>query len=121
MKLNNKEEEFIRYWSVQRNNKKQFLRKRSIGLPLGVLLVGLLLVNLYWGWYEKADMELHADPSIFIVILIAALAIVIFITVFAANHKWDLNEVYYQELMQKKGKDETDAAGFQNLASNKGK
>jgi hypothetical protein len=113
MKLNQKEEDFIRYWSVQRQNKKQFLRKKSIGLPLGVLIVVLVLINLYSGWYQRADMELRSDSSLFIVILIASFGIVVFITIFGANHRWDQNELYYQELMKKKGQQGPDAAGLQ--------
>ena len=35
--------------------------------------------------------------------LIAGIGIVVFITLFASHHKWDQNELHYQELMAKKG------------------
>ena len=47
-------------------------------------------------------MELHADSSVIIVVLIAIVAIVVFITIFSARHKWDMNEQHYHELMLKK-------------------
>lgn len=102
MLLNQKEEDFIRYWSDQRLKKKQFLRKLSVGFPLGVLIVVALFINLLSGWYQKADMEMHRHASVIIVVLVAAMAIVIFIALFSVRHKWDQNELHYQELLFKK-------------------
>jgi flagellar basal body-associated protein FliL len=103
--LTKQDEDFIRYWSQQRMKKKQFLRKISIGLPLGVFLVAALMINFLSGWYQKADMELHSDSSVIIVVLLAAVAIVVFIVLFSARLKWDQNEQHYLELTKKK--DET--------------
>jgi uncharacterized membrane protein len=102
MMLTKQEEEFVRYWSVQRLKKKQFLRKFSIGLPLGVFIVAALIINFFSGWYERADMEIRSDGSVIIVVLIAAVAIVVFIALFAVRHKWDQNELHYHELLRKK-------------------
>ncbi|HJW18442.1 MAG TPA: hypothetical protein VJ499_15040 [Flavisolibacter sp.] len=95
------EEKFYLYWKDQRTRKKQFLRKLSIGMPLGVLIAGTLLLNLFSGWYKKATMVLNSDPSLIIVILIAIIGIVIFITIFSAYHRWDRNESLYQDLLKK--------------------
>jgi hypothetical protein len=100
--LSSEEEGFLRYWSDQRLRKKQFLRKFSIGLPIAVVIAGALIINLLSGWYKKADMVLRSNSSIFIVILIAIAAIVLFITIFSAHHKWDQNELHYKELLKKK-------------------
>jgi amino acid transporter len=100
--LTPQEEDFIRYWSDQRLRKKQFLRKFSIGMPLGVLIAVALLINFLSGWYKKADMVLHSDTSVIFVVLIAMIGIVVFITIFSAHHKWDQNELYYNELLYKK-------------------
>ena len=100
--LTKHEEDFIRYWSAQRLRKRQYLKKLSIGLPLGVLIAGALLVNFLSGWYKKADMEIRSDSSLIIVVLIACMAIVVFVSVFATRHKWDQNELHYQELLKKK-------------------
>ncbi len=96
------DEAFIKYWSEQRQRKKQFLRKPSIGLPLGVFMVVATLISLFSGWYQRADMVLHEYSSLIIVILIACFAIIAFITIFSAQHKWDQNETHYQELLNKK-------------------
>jgi pilus assembly protein TadC len=95
------EEKFYLYWKDQRTRKKQFLRKLSIGMPLGVLIAGTLLLNLFSGWYKKATMVLNSDPSLIIVILIALIGIVIFITIFSAYHRWDRNESLDQDLVKK--------------------
>ena len=99
--LTPEEEKFFLYWQDQRKKKKQFLRKLSIGMPLGVLIAAALLLNLFSGWYKKATMVLNSDPSLIIVILIALIGIVIFITIFSAYHRWDRNESLYQELVKK--------------------
>ena len=100
--LTKEEEAFINYWSVERLKKKKFLRNFSIGLPLALVIVAGSLISLFSGWYKKADMALHMDGSVIIVILIACIAIVIFITLFSAHHKWDQNELHYGELMVRK-------------------
>ncbi len=99
--LTPEEKRFLEYWKDQRNRKKQFLRKLSIGMPLGVLIAGTLLINLFSGWYKKATMVLNSDPSLILVILVALIGIVIFITIFSAYHRWDRNETLYQELVRK--------------------
>jgi amino acid transporter len=113
--LSKEEEKFIRYWEIQRKKKKQFLRKLSIGMPLGVIIVVALVVNFLSGWYDKADVVLHQNASVIIVVLIAAVGIVVFITIFSARHKWDQNELHYQELIEKM--DRADAAGNEKTKS----
>jgi len=100
--LTKEEESFIAYWSEARKKKKQFLRKTSIGLPLGVLIVAGTIFSLLSGWYKKADMALSMDYSVILVVLIAGLGIITFITIFSAHHKWDQNELHYAELMSRK-------------------
>ena len=107
--ISQNDQEFMSYWEVQRQQKKKFLRKLSIGLPLGVIIVVALVINFLSGWYDKADMILRQNASVIIMVLVAAIGIVIFITVFSARHKWDQNELHYQELMAKKEKEDAAA------------
>ena len=113
--LTTDEEKFMKYWEIQRQKKKQFLSKTSIGLPLGVIIVVALVVNFLSGWYDKADMMLRQNASVIIVVLVAAIGIVVFITIFSARHRWDQNELHYQELLGKK--DQLNAAAKNNSAS----
>jgi hypothetical protein len=96
--LTNQEQEFIRYWEANRQSKKRFLRQFSMGFPLGVGIVLVVLVNLLSGWYKKADMVLQTHSSVIIVVLIAGVGIATFVTVFSSKHKWDQNEQRYLEL-----------------------
>ena len=109
--LTKDDEEFIKYWEDQRHRKKQFLRKASFGLPLGVFMVLAVFISMFSGWYQKADMVLHEYSSLIIVVLIAGLGIIFFIIYFSAQHKWDMNEQHYQELLRKQNQENFNAAG----------
>lgn len=98
------EEKFVAYWAENRERKKKLMYSLAIGLPTGVAIVIAIFVNFFSGWYFRAEMNFRANSSGFIVLMIAALGIVIFITVFSARHKWDMNETRYRELLARKDK-----------------
>lgn len=103
--LTEEEKKFMASWETERLRKKKLLRQLSVGLPLSVVLVVAIFVNFFSGWYKRADMEIRSNNSSQILVLvIAALLIVVFTTVFSVRHKWDLNEQRYQELQAKKDK-----------------
>lgn len=99
--LTTEEKKFVDYWAEQRQRKKDFLRKFSIGLPVVALVSVVFFANFLSGWYGKADKELRRHSSLVIVILVAVVAIVVFVTVFSARHKWERNEADYQALLEK--------------------
>lgn len=98
------EEAFIKYWEAHRLKKKRSLKNFLISAPLGILLVVSIFINFFSGWYKKAAMEANADPSLFLILLIAGVIIVAFIAVFSSYHKWDINENYYKSLLARKNK-----------------
>jgi membrane protein YdbS with pleckstrin-like domain len=100
--MTKEDEDFLKYWSVQRQKKKQFLGKLSIGLPLAVLIVAAVVINFLSGWYVEADKLIRSNASVIIVVLIAGVGIVVFITAFSARHQWDQNEQHYQEILRRK-------------------
>lgn len=100
--LTQEEQSFLDYWAQQRLQKKKSLKTFSIGLPLGVMIVLALFVNVLVGWHKKAAMVLQGHGSIIITVVVAAVGIVVFMTIFARNHQWDMYEQRYQELLQKK-------------------
>jgi heme/copper-type cytochrome/quinol oxidase subunit 2 len=102
--LTPEEEKFVHYWQDQRQHKKAFLRKFSLVLPAVSLIAVLFFVNFLSGWYRKADKELRQHSSVVLVILLAVVAIVVFMVIFSARHKWDRNEADYQALLQKQNK-----------------
>ena len=100
--LTNAENDFIRYWEENRLKKKKFFRMLYVGMPLAVVLVSSIFVNSVSGWYTRADISLRSNSSEIIVLLVAALAIVAFVVIFSARHRWDMNEQKYRELLAKK-------------------
>jgi len=102
--LTEEEKRFIASWETERLRKKKLLRQLSVGLPLSVVLVIAIFLNFFSGWYKRADMEIRSNSSLILVLVIAALLIVVFTTVFSVRHKWDLNEQRYQELKAKQNR-----------------
>lgn len=100
--LTDQEKTFIEYWEKNRLKKKKVIKQLALGLPLSTAIIIAIFINFFSGWYPKADMEMRKYPSTIIVMVIAAMLIVVFITVFSVKHKWDLNEQYYRELLNKK-------------------
>lgn len=103
--LNEEEKRFITYWEFNRLRRKKVLRQLAVGLPLAVLLVIAIFVNFFSGWYKRANMEIRSSGSLVLVLIVAAVLIVVFTTVFSVRHKWDINEQRYRELLAKRGKD----------------
>jgi len=103
--LTKEEQAFINYWQTNRFKKKRTVRQFTVGLPLGVLIMLALFANMITGWHKRADMALQNNGSLILVILIAAIGIVVFMTVFSMYHQWDQQEQKYQELLQKINKE----------------
>lgn len=100
--LTQEDENFLKYWSVQRNRKRPFFGMASVGLRLGVFIAIGLAVSLVAARYSrKANPVLENYTSLIITVMIAGLGIVFFITYFTGQHKWDQNELHYQELLRK--------------------
>jgi hypothetical protein len=100
--LSEQELRFIDYWEQNRLKKKKFLKQLYLGLPLAVVIVSTILINFFSGWDKRAQTIIQKEPSIILVILVAAMIILVFITIFSIRHKWDMNEQYYRELISKK-------------------
>ncbi len=107
--LTAEEKDFIDFWKQNRDKKKKSLWQYSIGLPMGVLIIVALFANIITGWHKRAAMVLQSSSSMILTIVIAAIGIVIFITVFSIRHKWDLHEQRYLELLSK---DQGDSAAL---------
>jgi heme/copper-type cytochrome/quinol oxidase subunit 2 len=96
--LTKEDENFLKYWSVQREKKRTFYGMASVGFRLGVFIVIGLALSLFAAKFSrKANPVLENNTSLIITVMIAGLAIVFFITYFSAQHKWD-----YQELLRDK-------------------
>ena len=100
--LTEDEKKFIIYWENNRLRRRKTLKQLAIGLPISVLIVVAIFANFFSGWYKRADMMLRSQTSLILVLIVAALLIVIFVSVFSAKHQWDQNEQRYREFLAKK-------------------
>lgn len=96
------EQRFIEYWEENRLKRKRSLRQLAIGLPLGLLIGMGIIVNVASGWYKRAAMVINAKPSFVLVLIIAIILIVLFISIFQSRLRWDQNEQRYRELVGRK-------------------
>lgn len=105
--LTDEDERYLKYWSEQRQKKKPFFGMASVGLRLGMFIaIGLALSIVAATFSRKANPVLENDSSLIITVIVAGLGIVLFITYFTGQHKWDQNEMHYQELLYKKKQEE---------------
>lgn len=100
--LTEEEQGFVRYWEENRIRKKKVFRQLSAGLPLAAFVVLALFINIFSGWYWSALSTLRLDAGEGLMILISAVLIVLFIVIFSAYHRWDMNEQHYRELLSRK-------------------
>lgn len=104
MKLTPDEEKFIEYWENNRFKQKKFVKYLQVGLPLGVFIAVALAFDVFSGWYRRAQMVLNTEPSLILVLLVAVVAIAVFISIFTVRYRFDQNEQRYRELLAKKNK-----------------
>lgn len=103
------EERFIEYWKQNRDKEKKLSRALIVGLPLGSLIGIGIVVSLTSGWYTRANMEANSELNPY-VLVIAILAIIVFICIFYQRYRWDMNEQHYKELLYKKSKEKKNEA-----------
>lgn len=103
--MNQEEQDFVNYWSANRERKKSWVRQLYVGLPLALILVVGIFANLFSGWYGRAQMVMFRESaSLIVVLVIAAVAIISFLVIFSARHRWDLQEQRYRELIDRSSK-----------------
>ena len=98
------EQDFIKYWEENRGKQKRFFKQLAIGLPFGVLFAVAMFLNFTSGWDKRVASITKTYPSfksLVIVLLIAILAIVVFISVFSVKVKWEKYEQRYRELLSR--------------------
>ena len=102
--LTEEEKNFIGYWEQNRNRKKRLIWQLAAGLPLAAFLSGGIFITYFSQWYTRAVMIISLNHSGTLVVLIGLLLTVIFIVVFSARHRWEMNEQRYRELVSKQKK-----------------
>lgn len=103
--LSKREEEFIIYWQKNRDRNKKLFYQLLLGLPAGLLICAGILLSLDLDWYQRANMVANSQMNPF-VLLIAIVAIAVFMAIFYKKYHWDQNEQRYKELLYKKNHQE---------------
>lgn len=98
--LTEEEKAFLEYWELNRAKELKTWRQLLIGLPLGLIFSLPILINLFSGWYTRANMvaTTQSSPT---VLIVAILTIACFYAIFNKRHKWERNEQHYKELKAK--------------------
>lgn len=98
------EADFIKYWEENRVKQKRFFKQIAMGLPIGVLFAVAMFLNFTSGWDKRVATVTKTYPgfkSLILVLLVAILAIVVFISVFSVKVKWEKHEQRYRELLSR--------------------
>jgi uncharacterized membrane protein YdjX (TVP38/TMEM64 family) len=93
--------DFFERWTAQRGVYKNALRPFFIGLSAGITIGIAILVSIYLGWYQRANMELNSNMNPF-VFLIAIVGISIFMAFMYRNYQWEKNEQRYLSILARK-------------------
>lgn len=106
--LSEKEKAFLKYWEENRVKEKSILKQFFPGLPIGLSIGAAILLLLYSGWYERADMVENAESNP-IILFIAIAGIIAFTGFFYKKFRWEMNEQAYKELQFKNKMPEPDS------------
>jgi uncharacterized membrane protein len=102
MALSNQEQEFMIWWERVRDRERKTFRQLIVGLPLGLIFATPILLSFFSSrfWYKRADMVGNSqfNPA---VLVVAVLAIAVFVGIFNKKMKWERYEEQYQRLKAK--------------------
>ena len=107
--LTTDEKKFLDYWEKNRIKETNVFTQLRHGLPIGLGLAILILLNYTTGWYERATMVANSQSTPLVLVL-GLVIIVVFWSVFSRRHKWDMNEQRYKELLIKQQKEQAASA-----------
>ncbi len=99
--LTDEEKKFLTYWEVNREKEKNIFYQLKSGLPIGILLGLVILINFFTGWYKRANMVAFSQSTP-VALVLAIIIIVLFCAVFFKRHKWEMNEQRYKILSQRR-------------------
>ena len=106
--IDEKEEQFLRYWEKNRDIENSFRNKLLKGLPKAMLfglpiILSVVIVRLYFPeWYTKIS---ETSPGMFLTAIIAVIGIILFTAYFNMQYRWETNDQAYQELKIKENKE----------------
>ncbi len=103
--LDEREQLFVDYWATHREREGKWHYQLLTGLPVGLLFAVPVIIILLTGrfWYKRADMVAHSELS-FGLLIVAVLAIAVFVALIYRRHQWEMKEQQYLELRAKEKK-----------------
>ena len=93
--------DFFNRWTEQRDHYKNAARPFFIGLSSGFAIGIAILLTIYLGWYQRANMEWNSSLSP-ILFLLAVIGISLFMAFFYRNYQWEQNEQRYLSILARK-------------------
>ncbi len=107
--LNSNDEAFLLYWAKNREQERTSIRPFLVGLSAGFALGVCLILSLYTGWYERANMQANSRMSS-LVFLAAIMGVSFFMAFLYRKFRWEMQEQRYMELLARKNKTENKGA-----------
>jgi membrane protein YdbS with pleckstrin-like domain len=102
--LSIEEKKFVEFWERNRKSEKSLVQQFRFVVPIALILGAATLLNLFTGWYTRANMVANSQFSP-MVLIIGIVIVAVFCSVFYKRHKWEMNEQRYLELIHKNKKD----------------
>ncbi|MEI8074620.1 MAG: hypothetical protein WCH78_07710 [Bacteroidota bacterium] len=93
--------DFFKRWTDQRHTYKHAARPFLIGLSSGFAIGIAILLTIYLGWYQRANMELNSSLSPFL-FLLAIMGIAVFMAFIYRNYQWEQNEQRFLSIVARK-------------------
>ena len=101
--------DFYNYWLANRILYKKSIRPFLVGLSVGFAIgTGILLV-IYLGWYERANMQANTSFSP-ILFLLAIVSTAIFMAYFYRHYQWEQKEQRYLSILARMKQKEINTA-----------
>jgi hypothetical protein len=94
------EKKFVDQWKKKRLFEKSLFQQLRFVVPIALIAGAATLLNLFTGWYTRANMVANSQFSP-LVLIIGIIIIATFCSVFYKRHRWEMNEQRYLELLQK--------------------
>src|ERR1700755_2806804 len=99
--LSGENEDFLAWWPKNRDAERTSIRPFLMGLSAGFAIGIAVILVLESGWYERANMVANSTLS-YLVLLLAILAVSLFMAFFYRKFRWEMQEQRYLELLAAK-------------------
>lgn len=100
------EQKFLIYWEKNRDKKKGLSGQLSFGFAIGLSISIGIVLNYVSGWYTRATMYANGQSTP-LVLIFGVILITFFCNIFYRQHRREMNEQRYLELMYKKKTEES--------------